>query len=286
MKKYFLIFFWTAVFFSENRTLLAQNEKALYTDALGVESYTFRNSFPKDVAKTLDTIKMLGFTELEGAPNGLSPATFKKMCDERGIRIPSIGASYEQLVRSTDSVADNAEKLGAKYVMCAWIPHDHGVLTIANAKQAVIDFNRIGKTLRTSGLIFCYHAHGYEFQPYQNGNLLDYIFQHTNPNSVFFEMDIFWMEFGGGDPVVLLKKYGNRWRLIHLKDLRKGTKKDLTGLTSPDNDVPLGTGEIDIPGIIKEAKKIGIHHYFIEDESNHVMEQLPLSIQYVKGLKE
>jgi sugar phosphate isomerase/epimerase len=98
-------------------------------------------------------------------------------------------------------------------------------------------------------------------------------------------MDIFWMQFGGGNPVELMKKYGKRWKLIHLKDLRKGAKKDLTGLTSPDNDVVLGTGEIDIPGVLREANKIGIKHFFIEDESNRVSEQVPQSIQYLKSLR-
>ena len=153
-------------------------------------------------------------------------------------------------------------------------------------KKAVEDFNSAGKILKDSGLIFCYHAHGYEFQPYQDGTLLDYIIKNTNPEYVSFEMDIFWIQFGGGDPVSLLKKYGNRWKLMHLKDLKKGTKKDLTGGTSTENDVPLGTGEVDIPSILKEAKKISIQHYFIEDESNYVNEHVPQSIAYLKSLKE
>ena len=99
-------------------------------------------------------------------------------------------------------------------------------------------------------------------------------------------MDIFWIQFGGGDPVALLKKYESRWKLMHLKDIRKGAKKDLTGLTGPENDVVLGTGEVDIPAILKEAKKIGIKHYFIEDESNFVNLQVPQSIIYLKSLKE
>jgi sugar phosphate isomerase/epimerase len=216
----------------------------------------------------------------------MPPEDFKKLCDERGIGIPSTGASYEELVKSPDSVAYRAKILGAKYVMCAWIPHDHGVLSFENAKKAVEDFNRIGKFLREQGLVFCYHAHGYEFQPYENGTLLDYIFKNTDPDYVSFEMDVFWIQFGGGDPVSLLKKYGKRWKLIHLKDMRKGTEKNLTGLTAPQNDVPLGTGEIDIPSILKEAKKIGIVHYFIEDESDQVNQQVRESIQYLKSLKE
>jgi sugar phosphate isomerase/epimerase len=129
-------------------------------------------------------------------------------------------------------------------------------------------------------------VHGYEFWPHENGTLLDYIITNTNPEYVSFEMDVFWVQFGGGDPVALLKKYGDRWKLIHLKDLRKGTKKDLTGLTGPENNVPLGEGELDIPGILREANKIGIKHFFIEDESDHVITQVPKSIAYLKSLKE
>lgn len=272
------------VILSANEITSAQ--KPLYTAPFGVQTYTFRRSIGNDPAKVLDTIKMMGFTEVEGGGGRISPEDFKKLCDERGISIPSTGADYGQLVRAPDSVAMRAKALGAKYVMCAWIPHDDGVLTIENAKKAVEDFNKAGRFLKDNGLILCYHAHGYEFQPYEEGTLLDYIFKNTNPEYVSFEMDIFWIQFGGGDPVALLKKYGDRWKLMHLKDMRKGIKKDLTGGTSTENDVAFGTGQMDIPAILKEAKKIGIKHYFIEDESSNITEQLPISIAYLKSLKE
>jgi sugar phosphate isomerase/epimerase len=279
------IYLLTAGILTAGQTAFSQKGQPLYTAPLGVEAFTYRKSFPIDVAKTLDTIRMLGFTELEGGGNRMAPEAFRTLCDERGISIPSIGAGYEQLVKSPDSVIDKAKILGAKYVMCAWIPHDHGVLTFENAKKAAEDFNRVGKSLSEQGLIFCYHAHGYEFQPYEDGTLLDYIFKNTNPAYVSFEMDIMWITFGGGDPVTLLKKYGKRWKLMHLKDLRKGAPKNLTGLTGPENDVPLGQGEVDIPAVLKEAKKIGIKHYFVEDESNDPNGQVPQSIGYLKNLK-
>lgn len=264
-------------------SVLAQGAP-LYSFPLGVEAYTYRNSWPRGVAQTLDTIRMLGFTELEGGGGG-APQEFRKLCDERGISIPSIGADYNKLVQHPDSIIDQAKILGAKYVMCAWIPHIDGVLTFDNAKKAVEDFNRVGKLLSAQGLIFCYHAHGYEFQPYGDGTLLDYIIHGTDPRYVSFEMDIMWISFGGGDPVGLMKKYGDRWKLMHLKDLRKGAPKNLTGSTGPENDVPLGQGEEDIPAILKEAKKIGISHYFIEDESVDPTVPVPQSIQYLKSLK-
>ncbi|HXD76554.1 MAG TPA: TIM barrel protein [Puia sp.] len=272
----------TATLLTVCTSLLAQ--KPLYTWPLGVEGYTYRNSWPKGVAPTLDTIRNLGFTELEGGAR-MDPREFRKMCDERGIRIPSIGADYNRLLQHPDSVILQAKILGAKYVMCAWIPHEDGVLTFQDAEKAVQDFNKIGRELAGQELVFCYHAHGYEFQPYENGTLLDYIITHTDPRYVSFEMDIMWISFGGGDPVALMKKYGSRWKLLHLKDLRKGAPTNLTGLTGPENDVPLGQGQENIPAILKEAKKIGIRHCFIEDESADPTVPVPESIAYLKSLK-
>ena len=278
------------VVLSSDETVVAQNTKPLYTAQLGIAPYTFRKSFPNGVAATLDTIKLMGFTEIEGGGGrGMSAEEYKKLCDERGLSIPSFGAGYEQLARgktSIDSIVSRAKIFGATYVMCSWIPHKDGVLTYENAKQAVEDFNLAGRALKENGITLCYHAHGYEFQPYEKGTLLDYIFKNTNPEYVSFEMDIFWIQFGGGDPVALLKKYGNRWKLMHLKDMKKGTKKDLTGLTGGESNVPLGQGELAIPAIIKEANKVGIKHFFIEDESDHVITQVPESIIYLKSLKD
>jgi sugar phosphate isomerase/epimerase len=264
---------------------LAQKSNGLYTAPFGIQAFTFRKSFPLGVAETLDTIKMMGFTELEGGGGKMPPEEFKKLCDERGISIPSTGVGYDQLVKDPLDVATKAKALGAKYVMCAWIGHTKGNFSLENAKKAVADFNAAGKVLHENGVTFCYHVHGYEFQPYEKGTLLDYIIANTNPDYVSFEMDVLWTQFGGGDPVGLLKKYGKRWKLMHLKDLRKGVPKDLTGGTSEENDVPLGTGEIDIAGILRQAKKVGIEHYFIEDESSHVNTQVPQSVAYLKSLK-
>ena len=106
-------------------TAIAQ--KPLFTSPFGLQTYSFRRSIGKDPAKVLDTIKMMGITEIEGAASGgLTPQEFRKLCEDRGISIPSTGTSYDQLVNKTDSVVYRAKALGAKYVMCAWIPHTTG----------------------------------------------------------------------------------------------------------------------------------------------------------------
>lgn len=261
------------------------NAQGLYTAPFGIQAYTFRRSFSANPGAVLDTIKQMGFTEIEGEGGKLAPEEFRKMCSDRGITIPSTGIGYDELIKDPKAVADKAKAMGATFVMCAWIPHN-GDFTFENAKKAVVDFNTAGKVLHDNGITFCYHVHGFEFQPHDKGTLLDYIIHNTNPEYVSFEMDIFWIQFGGGDPVALMKKYGDRWKLMHVKDLRKGIKKDLTGGTSTDNDVALGTGEIDIAGIIREANRIGIKHFFIEDESDRIQTQVPQSVAYLRSLKK
>lgn len=285
MKKTTILLSLALLLVSAAGEVVAQKGK-LYTFPIGMQAYTYRASFPKNVAATLDTLKMLGITELEGgAAKGTTPEEFRKMCEERGISIPATGGGYEQLVKDPLAAAKTAKALGAKYLMCAWIPHKvKGGFTFEEAKKAVEDFNMIGKVLKENGITFCYHNHGYEFQPYEGGTLFDYIVKNTNPEYVSFEIDILWAFHGGAEPVALMKKYGKRFKLVHLKDLRNGVKGDLTGGTPLINDVVLGTGQVDVAGVIREGKKIGIKHYFIEDESPTWYEQVPKSIAYLKSL--
>ena len=265
---------------------LAQKGKPLFTNAIGIQMYTYRNSYANGVAAVLDTIKSLGITEVEGPnPKNISPEEFKKMLDERNITMPSIGADYGLITKDPEPVIKTAKFFGAKYVMVAWIPHGKTFI-IEDAKKAVEDFNRVGKILKENGLTLCYHDHGYEFGPYGDGTLFDYIAQNTDPKYVSFEMDIMWTFHGGADPAKLLYKYKGRWKLAHLKDIRKGIANDLTGGTDTHNDVAVSTGQINYPEVLKAAKAVGIKHYFIEDESPDHATQIPVTIAYLKGVKE
>jgi len=265
---------------------MAQKARPLFTSVIGVQAYTYRNSFPAGVAAVLDTIKALGITEMEGPnPKNITPEAFKKMLDERHITMPSIGVDYGLITKDPESVVKQAKFWGAKYVMVAWIPHGKA-FTIDDAKKAVDDFNRAGKILKENGITLCYHDHGYEFGPYGEGTLFDYIAQNTNPEYVSFEMDIMWTFHGGADPAKLLYKYRGRWKLVHLKDIRKGIPNDLTGGTDTHNDVAVGTGQLNYPEIIRAAKAVGIKHYFIEDESPNHAAQIPVTIAYLRSLRQ
>lgn len=263
------------------------NAQNLYTYPIGVQTYTFRNHFPKGVEKTLDLIKEMGFTEIEtSGANGVTNADFRKLCDARGISIPSSGADFGELVKDPMVVVERAKAFGAKFVMCAWIPHQKSAFSLEDAKNAINVFNTAGKILKENGLTLCYHDHGYEFHAYEDGTLLDYMIKNTNPQYVSFEMDVLWTMHGGGAdmPVTLLKKYPGRFKLMHVKDLKKGVVGDLSGGTPAENDVAVGMGQGDWKKIIKLAKKNGVVHCFIEDESNIEVQNIPLSIAYLKKL--
>ncbi len=265
---------------------LAQPASQL-NDKLGMVSYTFRNSFQKDVGATLDTIKGMGFTNMEFSNLfGRTAADIRQLLDARGMKCTSFGTNYDDALTKTQQVAENAKTLGASFVRVAWIPHDNKVpFTIETTKKAVEDFNTIGKILKEQyGLSFCYHNHGYEFSSYEKGTFFDYIMANTNPDYVSFELDILWAFHPGADPAQLIKKYGNRFKLMHVKDLKKGVKGDFSGGTDQNNDVVLGTGQIDIKATLKAAKKSSIQYYYIEDESKTASRQVPQSMAYLKSI--
>jgi sugar phosphate isomerase/epimerase len=146
-------------------------------------------------------------------------------------------------------------------------------------------FNDAGKKISESGLSLCYHPHGYEFRPYEGGTLFDYLVKNTDPRYLNFEMDVFWVKHPGQDPVALLNKYPKRFLLAHLKDRAKGTEGNQNGTADDDTNVVLGKGDVGIAAFMKAAKKAGVKHYFIEDESSHSVEQIPLSLSYLRKLK-
>jgi sugar phosphate isomerase/epimerase len=264
----------------------AQAQKKVFPQTPGMVSYTYRNSFAKNVAATLDTIKALGITDMEFSNLfGKTAVELRKLLDERGMKCSSFGVGYPDLQNKLAEVGQNAKTLGAQYVRVAWVPHK-GPFTLDLTKQTVADFNNFGKQLKDQfGLTFCYHNHGYEFETYESGTLFDYIVQNTNPDYVSFELDILWTFFPGADPAALIKKYPKRFKLMHLKDLRKGVVGNLSGGTPVENDVALGTGQLNLPAILNAAQKSSIQHYYIEDESPSYSTQVPQTIAYLSQLK-
>jgi sugar phosphate isomerase/epimerase len=259
---------------------------AAFNGKLGLQLYSLRTQFAKDVPGSFKQVQDFGFkyVELAGTYN-LPTEEFLKTLKAHKLQAVAGHFSYERWRDDAENVAREAKALGLKYVGCAWIPHE-GDFDEKTCREAIAVFNQAGIVLAKHGMKFFYHQHGYEFRPHGQGTLMDLMMTETNPKQVAFEMDIFWVKFPGQDPVKWIEKYPKRWELIHLKDMKTGLKTgDQSGHADVTNDVALGTGQLDMPGILRAARKAGVKWYFIEDESPSVLQQIPVSLRYLKQIR-
>jgi sugar phosphate isomerase/epimerase len=252
---------------------------------VGLQLYSLRDILGQNVGLGLQFARNFGFREVELAGTyGVEPAKFRAALSRFDLKPVSAIYDYDLVVKQTDKVIAEAKALGIQFVGVAWIPHD-GALTEPLVRKAAADFNRAGEALAKAGITFFYHNHGYEFIPNGNDTLFDLLVTETKPECVSFEMDIFWTVHPGQNPVKLLQKYPGRWALMHVKDMRRGTKTGLlTGSEDVRNDVALGSGQIDLPATLRAAQTAGVKHYFIEDESPVSTQQIPQSLRYLESL--
>src|SRR5690349_19845160 len=237
--------------------------------AIGMQMGSMREMYKEGMPAVLAKLKELGVTELEGGAGRGNREEFKGLLKEYGMKLVASGVGFDKLENpdSLRKVIANAKDLGVPYVVCYWIPHDGDNFTFADMKKGVEVFNAAGKVLAENGIGLWYHAHGYEFRPYEGGKgtMFDYFMDNTNPAYVNLQMDVFWMKNPGQDPVALLKKYPTRWKSLHLKDRRIGSQNNLNGRQDKETNVVLGTGDVGIEAVMKTAVKLGIKHFFIED---------------------
>jgi sugar phosphate isomerase/epimerase len=268
---------------------LARAQDGSFKAEIGLQLYSLRNEFTKDgVPATLDLVKSFGIHEVELAGTyGMFPDPFLEELKKRDLKAVSAHFPYSRWKNDLDSVVKEVLALHLQYAGCAWIDH-LGKFSDHSCDDAVETFNKAGEALAKHGVKFFYHTHGYEFEPSPDGTLFDKLVKNTKPEFVNYEMDVFWVVYPGQDPVKLLEKYPSRFKLMHLKDMKKDVQLgNLDGGKSlaKSNDVTIGTGQIDYVAVLKAAQKAGIEHYFIEDESPSSVQQIPASIAYLKGLK-
>jgi len=257
---------------------------------LGLQLYSLRETFKKDPTAAFDRTKALGFQYAEVyAAIPLPPEKTKEELISRGITPIGTHFGYDELKKDLPGAVNKAKALGLKYAGVAWISHKEAEFGEADVKKAAADFNAFGEAFKAAGIQFFYHTHGYEFRPVSEGSsetYFDMLVKETKPDFVAYEMDVFWCFLPGMDPAKLLEKYPGRWALMHLKDMRKGAVRGVfTGHAPLTDDVPIGTGQIDWPAVLKAADKVGVKYYFIEDESPTVDEALPQSIKYLETVK-
>lgn len=249
---------------------------------VALQLYSLRNEMKVDPVKYHKAISDWGISALEGGGGyGMSDADYAKLLKENKLKIVGVGADYNKLKSDPAGIIADAKKYGAKYATCYWIPHTEGPISMDDMKAATELFNTTGAMLAKEGITLTYHPHGYEFADSGSGTPMDYMLE--NAKNFQFNMDVFWVQMGGGDPLAIMKAHPGKFPQLHLKDRKKGTPGSADGHGDVETNVVLGTGDIDIAGLIQEAKKQGTKYLVIEDESSRSVAQIPQSVAFIKS---
>lgn len=258
---------------------------AHFKGPVGVQLYSLRAQFTQNPPNAVAAVKGFGIREVELA--GLynwKPEAFRDLLKGAGLEPVSGHFQYSRFKNDPEGIAAEAKALGLQYAGCAWIDHAGPSITPEEARAAAEVFEKAGILLAKSGIRCFYHCHGFEFVRDSAGTApMDILMQNTKPAHVTFEMDVVWVVYPNQDPAAWLLKYPGRWELMHLKDLRKGVVTgNQTGKGDPNDDVTLGTGQVNWPPVLAAAKKSGVKHYFIEDESAVSVTQIPQTLKYLE----
>ena len=250
---------------------------------VGVQLYTVRDQAEKDLGAVLAHISMIGYKEVETYWNVYThPAKeLRTMIVDNGLSVPSGHFDYDGLATKFDY----AKELGVEYMICPMLPKN--MQNSADAfKTAAAQFNKWGEQAKSMGMQFGFHNHNYEFQKFGNTTGFDILTTTADPKLVCLEMDCYWMTQAGQDPVAMLKKYGSRIQLLHLKDRQAGFPT--TQLLSPDAEhfTEVGSGTINWKAVIETGQQTGVKHFFVERDngSTPAFESLRISYNYLSKM--
>jgi len=240
---------------------------------VGIQLYTLRDAMAADVVGTLKQVSDLGYKNLElasysdGKFYGFTPKEIKKIANDMGMEILSSHTQVEAAGITIDNakkMADDHAELGVKYCVQPWV--NEVDRNIESYKKMVADWNEVGKKMKEVGIQFAYHNHNFEFKnidgivPYY-----DIYMKELDSNLVTMEIDLFWANKAGQNPVEMFKKYPGRFQLFHMKDMH--TKQDPFYDVIKDDISPVGAGVIDFKAILAAKDVAGMKYLFVEDDN-------------------
>ena len=280
---------------------------------VGLQLYTVGAEMDSDPAGTLKAVAAAGYKQVELSPLSKTPAKdLKKMLDDAGLKNPSGHYMLPDLMSKLPEMIELAHLFGQEYMIVTvpWVADPSrfkpdpqqgqiGVflavingLTLDDWKWNAEQFNRVGEQIKQSGLQLGYHNHNFEWKTYGSVTGYDEFLRLTDAGLVKLELDCGWATVAGQDPAVYLTKYSERYRLLHIKDFRKGFTPRTTVMgKDPGAPVPteLGRGAIDYSRVLAAAQKAEIRGLFVEQEPPFTempaLEAIKVNYEYVKNLK-
>jgi sugar phosphate isomerase/epimerase len=244
---------------------------------IGLQLYTVRDLMKADLPGTLAKVAAIGYKEVEFAGYfGRTPAEIRDLLRRNGLTSPSTHIPIDTLEKDSQKAFADAKAVGHQWVVVPWVPPERRK-TADDWKAIAALLKKWGPQAKSAGLRLAYHNHDFELKPVDGVRPLDLLLSETDPSFVNFEMDLYWVVFGGGDPLDFFNRYPKRFPLVHVKD----------SAGPPDNRmVDVGQGKIDFRSIFAASDKAGIKHYFVEhDQPADPVATIRNSYNYLRALK-
>lgn len=227
---------------------------------IGLQLYSLREMMGRDPQGTLELVAKMGYKELEtagyrdGKLYGYAPAEFRKIAEDLGMKVSSahLGQNYKpeneaDIMAWWNKALDAQAEAGCRYAVQ---PSMHVGQSLEEIKGWCNYFNKVGEMAAAKGLKFGFHNHAGEFVKVEDKIVFDYLVENTDPKKVFFEMDVYWVQRGGYDPVEYLNKYPGRYTTLHIKD------ESIIG----------ESGKLDFKAIFEAAYAQGMQDFYVEVE--------------------
>jgi sugar phosphate isomerase/epimerase len=248
---------------------------------IGLQLYSLRQVINKDVKGTIKQLTDWGYREFEtygynnGMLFGMSSKEFNDYVKSLGARVTSGHYGIDVIRGGWEKAVADAKAAGQDYMCLPWIAEEER--TSDGYKKIIEDTNKAGEIAKKAGIRMGYHNHAFEFEKVGDKTGFEHLLDGLDPKLVGIELDIYWVVRAGSDPIAMINKYPGRFEQWHVKDMDK---------TKPENNADVGTGSIDWKPIFALAKKSGMKHYYIEQETYPVdpMSSVKNSIDYLKTI--
>ena len=224
-------------------------------NGIGLQLYTVRSHMEEDLAGTLARVAALGYNEVEFAGYfGYQPREIRRIVADVGLRAPSAHVPAEDLIKNPDYAFDAALTAGHHFVVIPWWEPELRTQKGYDDLLGLLD--RVGPLASERGLKLAYHNHDFEFTTDFGEAPYDRLLRATDPDSVFFELDAYWVESCRRSALELLTTHPGRFPLLHLKN------RDTSGM-----ETDASCGDIELLPILDAAIQQGMAHVFIERDN-------------------
>lgn len=215
------------------------------TAPIGLQLYSVREELGQNFEGTIRKVAAMGYVGVEtaGFP-GTTPADAKRLFDSLGLEVSSAHSPLP-LGGKQSEVLDIMGTLGCKYVVCPWLNPDDHFSTEAQVKQTAAMLNEASAVAQQNGLTLAYHNHHFEYLKVAEGELAYKILMKELVPEVTVQIDTYWVRVAGLDPAAVIKEWGARAPLLHIKDGPGVRGEPMTAV---------GEGIMDIPAVIKAAE--------------------------------